>query len=243
MPYWKPDGSSLLALWINRDQNDLKIYDINLNTGSKNLFYEKTQKTWINLDDLDRITFLKNGNFVMLSDKNGWRHLYYYKSDGKLINPITAGKFTVTAIKWIDEKNNTIYFTARGIENTARIDFYSIRLNGKGLKRLTFGEYNNRIEMSPSGAYFITTYSNAYTPTKMALLDNKGNKIADLGDSKGQEINNYNIAKTELIHVKSDDGLFNLPALVTWPVNMDSAKTYPVLISIYGGPNAGTVLG
>ncbi|HSQ44401.1 MAG TPA: DPP IV N-terminal domain-containing protein, partial [Ginsengibacter sp.] len=241
MPYWKPDGSSLLVLWLNRNQNDLKIYDINLTTGSKNLFYEETQKTWIDLDDLNRITFLKNGKFVMLSDKTGWRHLYYYKSDGKLINPITAGKFTVTGIKWIDEKSNTIYFTARGLENTARIDFYSVGLNGKGLKRLTFGQYNNRIEMSPHGTYFITTYSNAHTPTQMALLDNKGNKIADLGDSKGPEINNYNIAKTELIHVKSDDGLFNLPALITWPLNMDSTKKYPMLISIYGGPNAGTV--
>src|SRR5258708_28365212 len=75
----------------------------------------------------------------------------------------------------------------------------------------------------------------------MTLLDNKGNKITDLGDSKGPEINNYNIATTELIHVKSDDGLFNLPAVVTWPLNMDSTKKYPVLISIYGGPNAGTV--
>jgi dipeptidyl-peptidase-4 len=27
---------------------------------------------------------------------------------------------------------------------------------------------------------------------------------------------------------------------VTWPVNMDKSKKYPVLISIYGGPDAGT---
>ena len=241
MPYWRPQGSSLLVLWINRDQNDLKIYDVDPDSGSKNLFYEETQTTWIDLDDLDRITFLKNGNFIMLSDKTGWRQMYYYKRDGSLINPVTAGKFTVTGIKWIDEKSNTIYFTARGIENTARIDFYSVRFNGRDLKQLTFGEYNNRIEMSPSGAYFVTTYGNAYTPNKMTLLDNKGNKIADIGDSKGPEIHNYNIAKTELIHVMSDDGLFNLPALVTWPLNMDSTKRYPVLISIYGGPNAGTV--
>ena len=241
MPYWKPDGSSLLALWINRDQNDLKIYDVNLNTGAKNIFYEEKQKTWIDLDDLDRITFLKNGSFVMLSDKTGWRHMYYYGADGKLINPLTSGKFTVMGITRVDEKNNTVYFQARGRENSARIDFYSVKLNGKDLKRLTFGEYNNHIQMSPSGAYFITTYSNAYTPTKMTLLDNKGNKIAELGDSKGPEIDNYNIAKTELIRVKSDDGLFDLPALVTWPLNMDSSKKYPVLINIYGGPNAGTV--
>ncbi len=118
MPYWKPDGSSLLALWMNRDQNDLKIYDVNPNTGAKNIFYEEKQKTWIDLDDLDRITFLKNGNFVMLSDKTGWRHMYYYGADGKLINPVTSGKFTVTGIVRVDEKNNIVYFQARGRENS-----------------------------------------------------------------------------------------------------------------------------
>ena len=83
MPYWKPDGT-LLALWINRDQNDLKIYDVNINTGAKNIFYEEQQKTWIDLDDLDRLTFLKNGNILMLSDKTGWRHIYNYSKDGNL---------------------------------------------------------------------------------------------------------------------------------------------------------------
>jgi dipeptidyl-peptidase-4 len=240
MPYWKPDGT-LLALWINRSQNDLKIYSININSGAKNIFYEEQQKTWIDLDDLDRLTFLKNGNILMLSDKTGWRHIYNYNKDGKLLNPITEGKFTVKEISYVDEKNNTLYFTARGIENTARIDFYSIKLNGKNLKRLSFGAYNHHIKMSPSGEYFVTTYGNAYTPMQMALLDHNGKKIADLGDSKGSEMDNYNIAKTELIRVKSDDGLFELPALITWPLNMDSSKKYPVLISIYGGPNAGTV--
>nr|MDQ6890716.1 DPP IV N-terminal domain-containing protein [Bacteroidota bacterium] len=98
MPYWKNDGSALLALWINRDQNDLKIYDVNINTGAKNIFYEEQQKTWIDLNDLERLTFLKNGNILMLSDKTGWRQIYNYNKDGKLINPVTSGKFTVTGI-------------------------------------------------------------------------------------------------------------------------------------------------
>jgi dipeptidyl-peptidase-4 len=29
MPYWKTTGSTLLAMWINRDQNNLKIYEVN----------------------------------------------------------------------------------------------------------------------------------------------------------------------------------------------------------------------
>jgi dipeptidyl-peptidase-4 len=50
------------------------------------------------------------------------------------------------------------------------------------------------------------------------------------------------LAKTELIRIKSADGLFDLPAMVTWPSNMDPNKKYPLLVSIYGGPNAGTVM-
>jgi dipeptidyl-peptidase-4 len=42
--------------------------------------------------------------------------------------------------------------------------------------------------------------------------------------------------------VKSEDSLFDLPMRVTWPTNMEKGKRYPVLISIYGGPNAGTVM-
>jgi dipeptidyl-peptidase-4 len=240
MPYWKQDGS-LLALWVNRDQNDFKIYDVNMNTGSKKIFYEEKQKTWVDMNDLGRMTFLNNGNILVTSDKTGWKHMYYYNKDGKLINPITTGNFTVTKIDFIDQKNNIVYFSARGLENTARTDFYRVQLDGKNMRRLTFGDYNHRIRLSPNAKYFVTTYSNANTPTKMALLDNTGKKIADLGDSKGSEFDDYNLAKTELIRVKSDDGKFDLPAMVTWPTNMDPNKKYPVLISIYGGPDAGTV--
>ena len=198
MPYWKPDGSSLLVLWMNREQNELEIYDVNPASGTKNIFYSEKQKTWIDLDDLDRITFLANGSFIMLSDKTGWKHMYYFSKDGKLINPLTSGKFTVLGITKIDEKNNMVYFQARGLENTARIDLYSVKLSGKNIKRLTSGEYNNRIQMSPSGAYFVTTHGNAYTPSQMTLLDNKGIKIAELGNSKGPEIPQLQYCKNRI---------------------------------------------
>lgn len=241
MPYWKPDGSGLLVQWMNRLQNNLIIYDVNLATGAKKEFYNEQQKTWINLDD-GRITFLKNGKgFVLENDATGWNHLYNYDMNGKLLNAITSGKFTVLEVNFFDEKNNVIYFTARSRENTARKDFYRVNLNGKGLKRLTFGDYNHLVtNISPDGNYFITTYNNVSTPGKMVLVDNKGKIIKELGDSKDAAFDNYELAKTEFLRVKSDDGLYDLPMKVTWPVNMDKNKKYPVLISIYGGPNAGT---
>ncbi len=242
MPYWTPDASALWVQWINRGQNDLKIFSVNPANGSKKQVYEEQQKTWVQLEDgYERLHFLNNNkNAIIESDKTGWNHLYLYDINGKLINPITSGKFTVLGITAIDEKNNTVYFTARGRENTARIDFYSVQLSGENLQRLSFGAYNHSISLSPDASYFISTYSNSSTPTKMALVNNKGKIIKEIADSKAAGFDGVQLAKTEIIRVKSADGIYDLPMKVTWPINMDTSKTYPVLISIYGGPNAGT---
>jgi dipeptidyl-peptidase 4 len=243
MPYWKPDGNTLLVQWINRLQNNLIVYEVNPTTGAKKEFYTETQKTWIDLDDNDRIQFLKNGKgFILLSDATGWKHIYYHGMDGKRINAITEGKFTITDVNYVDEKNSIVYFTARSKENSATRDYYKVNLNGKKLQRLTFGNFNhNFINASPNSEYFITTYGNSSTPNKMTLVNNNGKIIKELGDAKGAEYDNYNVAKTEIIRVKSDDGLYDLPMKITWPLTMEAGKKYPVLISIYGGPNAGTV--
>lgn len=245
-PMWRKTNNTMWLPWMNRDQNHLIIYEINTSTGAKKIVYDETQKTWIDLEDRvgGRINFLPNDKgYIAQSDKTGWNHLYLYNMDGTLRNAITSGNYSVTGIRHIDEKNETIYFVARSRENTARIDLYSVKFDGKDFRRLTFGEYNHaQINLSPNAKYFITTYNNAVTPSKMALVDNKGKIIRELGDAKGAEMDNYNVAKTEIIRIKSDDGKYDLPAMVTWPLNYDPAKKYPMLISIYGGPNAGTVM-
>ncbi|MCM5527973.1 S9 family peptidase [Parasegetibacter sp. NRK P23] len=242
MPIWMNDSKTLWQSWMNRGQDQLKIYAVSTENGSKKLIYEETQKTWIDLDNANRFTFLESGKgFILQSDKSGWNMMYLHDMTGKQLNPITNGEFTVTDILLVDEKKSTVFFTARK-ENTARVDLYSVKLNGKDLKRLTFGDYNHQVSLSPNASYFVTTYQNAATAPKIALVDGKGKLIREIADSKGTEADQYRLAKTELIRVKSDDGLYELPALVTWPLDYDPAKKYPVLISIYGGPNAGTVM-
>jgi dipeptidyl-peptidase-4 len=162
---------------------------------------------------------------------------------GKMLNPITNGKYTVTGIKLVDEKTKTVYFTARGIESTARIDFYSVSFDGKNLKRLTPGAFNNsQVFLAPDAKHFVAVYSNVNTPTAIGVVDAKKGTVDELGKAVDSSYKADNYAKTELIHIKSADGLFELPALVTWPKNMDPNKKYPLLVSIYGGPNAGTVM-
>jgi dipeptidyl-peptidase 4 len=240
-PYWTPSGE-LWVQWMNRGQDNLKIFNVDLANGSKKLVYEESQPTWIDLDEGNRIQFLTTGKgFILKSDKDGWENLYLHDSEGKLINQITTDNFWGTAILKVDEKAKQVWFRARK-ENSARFDIYRTGFDGKGLTRLSFGEFSHdQVSVSPGGKYFITTYSNLATPPAMSLVDAKGKLVRELGNSKGDDFDTYALPKTELVRVKSGDGLFDLPVTITYPVNYDPNKKYPVLVSIYGGPNAGTV--
>ena len=239
-PVWTPENKFWVQ-WMNRKQNVLKIYDINIANGSKKELYNEEQKTWISLDD-DRLTFINGGKqFIISSDKTGWSHLYLYNADGTFVNAITQGDFSVTDIVQVDEKKKEIFVKARK-ENSARFDLYKVDFTGKNFKRLTFGNFtHDDFNFSPNNRYFFTTYSNISTPTQMALVDANGKFIRGMGDIKGTAFETYNLPKTELVRVKSSDGLFEFPVTITYPINFDSNKKYPVLVSIYGGPNAGTV--
>lgn len=240
MPIWTP-GGELWVQWMPRSQDNLKIYQIDLANGSKKEIYNEDQKTWISLDEGDRVNFIPGSDkMIIKSDRTGWAHLYLHDLSGKLINPITAGDFTVTGIVKADAKTKTVYFTARK-ENSARTDLYKTGFNGKGLTRLSFGEFSHNINPSPNMKYFITTYSNIKTAPKAAIVDARGKIVREIGDMRGSGFDNYNLPRTELVRVKSADGLFDLPMTIIYPTHFDPAKKYPVLVSIYGGPDAGTV--
>ncbi|MEY4333616.1 MAG: hypothetical protein RLZZ196_2359, partial [Bacteroidota bacterium] len=174
-PIWNPNNNTMWMSWMDRGQNNLKIYELDMATGAKKEVYKEYQKTWIDLEDRvsGRINFLSNNKgYIAQSDATGWNQLYLYDMNGNLINPITDGKYTVTSIKLIEEKTKTIYFTARGIENTARADFYSIGFDGKNLKRLSKGNFNySLVNLSPDAKHFVGLYSNANTPTALSIFD------------------------------------------------------------------------
>lgn len=239
-PYWSFDSSNLMVQWMNRDQTNLKFYAVDPQTGRKKEIYDEKQSAWIDLSHSERITYLNdNKHYILKSDKTGWAHYYLYKLDGTLVNPITSGKWQVSSLELVDEKNKTIYFTARK-EHSATVDLYRVDYSGKNLKRLTFGDYTHQVHVAPDGKHFITTYSNVGTPPKIALLDNRGRLIKELADSKADDFDDYIYAKTELITIPTPDG-YQLPATITWPTDFDKTKPHPVIFSIYGGPDAGTV--
>lgn len=232
-PIWRPDGASVLIQWMPREQNNLKLYDIDLITGAKKEIYNEEQPTWINW--INRFKWMKNG-FLMIRDFDGWEQIYYHAADGRLIKKITSGKNWRTEIERVDEKTKTVYFTSNA-EYSTRTDLYAVRLDGTHQKRLTFGDFShNKTLLSPNSRYLLTTYSNSLTPSRIALVDLKTGKQQDIADSKGSAYNSSKLERREIVWLKTDDG-FELPGRIVWPLNVEKGKKYPVVINIYGGPN------
>lgn len=238
LPYWRPDSKALWLQWSNRKQNHLKILEMDLASGQLKQLYDEQQKTWIAIDAESRIRFLESGKgFILTSDKSGWNRLYLHDMNGKLITSLTPDNCTVLDVLRIDEKEKTIYFTCYK-DHIACEDFYKVNLDGKALQRLSFGPYTHNISLSDNGKYFVTAYSNTQTPPKVDMYTTKGKFVCRIQDTKRAELDEYERPQVELVTLKSDDGKFDIPMRIVWPLNRQPGKKYPVKISIYGGPNS-----
>ena len=237
-PFFSPSGQLLIG-WINRGQDHLKTFRIDMASGKKSQLYEEKQKTWLSVGGDGYLDFLPDESaFILRSDRTGWSHFYLYDKNGALINAITQGSYNVGYVVKTDAKKREIYFTARK-ENSARWDLYKTGFDGKTMQRLSFGDYNfSNIHLSPGNKYFTATISNTHTPSSMIVADMKGNIVMEIGNSKGAAFDHYQIPQKKFTRIKTADGLFNLPVAITYPVNFDPNKKYPVLMSVYGGPGA-----
>ena len=238
IPFWNADGSRFIIPWMPREQNNLVLYTVNPADGSKEFIYNENQQTWI--DWMEDMHFTEDG-FFMVRDFDMWEQIYFQSFDGKRLDKITEGKNWGTRIIKVDMKEGSIYFTTRR-EVSTRNDVYKVSLKSKKIERLSYGEYNwTGVSIAPDNKHFVAQYSNSNTPTRLSVVS-IGKKPVEkvVADSKGEKFDEYKLAIPEMLSIEVDG--YVLPAQVIWPVDLDPSKKYPVLVSMYGGPNAGTVM-
>ncbi len=237
-PFWTRDSKQLFFQWMNRGQDNIKIYSTNPETGKITEVYGEKQDAWVEFFE-DLYFFKDDSGFLLQSNKDGWSHLYYHDLAGNLKYRLTQGEWNVNDVVLVDEGHNTVYFHGSK-ENSTEAHLYSVSLNGKHLRRLTKFVGSHRCMVSPGGKYFIDTYENFQQPAKSELYTTDGKLIRILGDEKTAILDEYALGKVELFSIPSGDG-YNLPAMWVLPPDFDESKKYPVIFRIYGGPASPTV--
>lgn len=234
---WTTDKNTLSLQRMNRLQNKVELLFANANDGSSKVALLEEAKTYI--DITDDLTFLPNNKgFIWSSEADNYNHLYYYDSNGKLVNQITKGNWDVVAFNGYDEKTNTLFYTSTENGQINR-DIYSIKLDGSAKKRLSPLNGTSSAEFSKGFKYYVSTYSNANTPPVYELHSADGKLIKVLEDNNALKttMKEYNLSKKEFFKFKNTDGI-ELNGWMMKPHNFDSTKKYPVYMFAYNGPGS-----
>ncbi|WP_404340949.1 DPP IV N-terminal domain-containing protein [Pseudoalteromonas mariniglutinosa] len=238
---WLKDDKTLAYQWQNRSQQNLELRFYNSETKTQQVALTETSDTWVNLHfDLQ---FLKDKkHFVWASERDGFKHLYLYRTNGELVRQITQGDWVVDSLKGIDEKKGIIYFAGRK-DTPLESHLYSVPLFKQGsIKRITEqGAYHN-VVIAEDSQTFIDNSSSLNKPGSAALRKINGEFITWLEENKLDNKHPLTPYLADLITpeygtLTADDGQIMHYRLFK-PLNIDAGKKHPVIVNVYGGPHA-----
>ena len=234
---WSPDSSKVVYQIQNREQTWLDLNTADTGGGTPKALFRETTKAWV--EPNGNPDWLKDGSFLWLSEKTGFKHLYQYAADGTLKKQITDGPWEVRNLHGIDKTNDWIYFsgTERSILGT---DVYRIHLDGSGMTRLSDAAGDHRAIFNPSMTQYIDSWSNVQTPPQVSLLRSDASKVRVIDTNEVAALREYRLSKPEFLQVKTRDG-FTMEAMMIKPPDFDPSRKYPVYEYTYSGPHSQSV--
>lgn len=242
--YWTNEPDVLMVVWMNREQDHLQLIRYNVATEDQAVILEERSNTWIDVSDffagrLHHFYFPEEINsFFFVSEKDGFAHIYHYDYDGNLIHQVTEGAFEVIGIDAFDFKKERIFFTSTEEHPTER-HLYVCNFDGSKKEKLTQEPGRHAVSVSPGGKYYLDTWSNTTTPRQVEMWTTKGKMIEKMVDNQSvlEFIENTAYAPRELFSFTTPDGQ-KLDGYLVKPVNFDPTRSYPLLLSVYGGPGS-----
>ena len=175
----------------------------------------------------------------MLSDRSGWRHLYRFDENGRLLKQETDGAWEIRKIHEVNQIDGFVYFSATKDSHLAE-NLYRVPILGGEIQRLSRGDGFHRIQLAPGARYFVDSVSTLDTPTSVRLFCGGGNLIRTLDSNPVPNLQKYARGQTKLVQLEMRDG-YALPGIMIKPVDFDPEKQYPVWLRTYAGPHAQTV--
>jgi len=221
----------------NRHQNKLEIIKINTKNYSTKKILTETDAAWIETDNLS-LEFLEDNSFLWASERDGFRHFYWYTPDGKLKKQITKGNWEITDYYGFNPKNSEILVQTTEKGSTNRV---VSKINIKTGKKQIISELNgtNNADFSKSFQYFINTHSSAEQPNTYTLRDFNGKTLRELQNNNSalKKLQSDGFVTKEFFQIPNKNG-DQMNAWMIKPKDFSPNKKYPVLMYQYSGPSS-----
>ncbi len=235
---WSADGTELYYNRTDRKQKTLQFCAADPTSGVSRLVVEEHQpQSWANNHPI--VQFLEDKKtFIWESERNGYKNLYLYDLAGKLIRPISQNEYDLTGIVTVDEKKGLVYYRCRSGNSPYLEQLNSVNLDGTNNRRLTDPAFSHTVTLSPDGEHFVDVMQRIDVPPTTILCDKEGKKVAEIMKSDLGKFNNLHLRKTERISFLAADGKTTCYGTLQFPSDFNPHHKYPVVVSVYGGPES-----
>lgn len=249
--HWMRDHRHFAWEQEDRGHQRLRVIEAGCDDGSTRYLVDEKTKTFIwtahteNLG-LSLVNWLADDDLIYVSEMDGWRHLYLIDTkEGRIKNQITKGEWVVRGIDKIDNEAAQVWFRAGGVnvgQDPYFVHYYRINFDGSGLLALTEGNGNHTVQFSPDRKFIVDTYSRADMPPVHELRRTAdGKRVCTLEEADISELKESGWEAPEVFVAKGRDGKTDIWGIIRRPKNLEPLKKYPILESIYNGPQGAYV--
>jgi dipeptidyl-peptidase 4 len=244
---WSGDATKIAFVSSSRDHKRAQLRIAEVATGEVRDVLEEQVDTFFESGNGRvnwRVLFGSN-EVIWFSERDNWGQLYLYDlATGKLKHQITSGDGNVTQLLRVDEDARTLYFLGMGREKGRDpyfTHFYRIGMDGSKQELLTPEDANHEITLSSSGRYFVDSYSKPDVPATAVVRDAAGSLVMDLEKADISRLSATGWKPPMPFSVKGRDGTTDIYGLMYRPTNFDPSQKHPIVVSIYPGPQSGSV--
>ncbi|MBU0609280.1 MAG: DPP IV N-terminal domain-containing protein [Armatimonadetes bacterium] len=241
---WFPGSQEAVYVTVTRGSTALELRAWNPSTGTGRTIIRETDPYWVNDNAYAPPIFLGDGQqFLWLSERSGFMHLYLYSRSGELIRPLTQGDWLIDTPAWnvlvpgrpvyVDPAGAWAYFSSTKNSPLER-QVYRVEIASGRLEPVSQSPGFHFSALSGDGQYLVDQFSDVATPPATWILKADGTRVAVLGQCVGPALPLPQLTR-EFLTVRAYDGV-NLYAQIVKPANFDPTREYPVVVHWYGGP-------
>ena len=246
---WAGNSHEVLVETLSRFRNDRKFLMADVRTGRITCIFHETDPAWVLASYRKNagLEWIRNGQaFIVLTEKDGWRHAYLYARDGEELALLTPGDFDIIERARVDEAGGWFYYYASP-DNATQSYLYRVPLDGSTRpERVTpmSQEGTHRYDFSPDARWAFHTYSDFDTPPVTELVrlpEHRVVRVLEDNQALRDKMAPLITQPTEFFQLEVDGGV-EMDAWMIKPKGFDPSKKYPVFVYVYGEPHGQTVL-
>ncbi len=245
---WVRNGL-LWAMALNRVQDRLDLYFVDVNSGKSQVMMTESSDAWIDMHPETDFKLLDSGDgYLWTSWRDGYNHIYLYRFDkqnplsgpAQMAAQLTHGDWEVESVDGVDEQQGIVYFSANEGDWRQRNEF-AVGLNGQNFHRVSPQAGSHRVDFDPKNTkYYVDDYSALTTPPTASVCSVGGSCNAFW---KARSVEAYNLLTPKFVDFKAADGTTTLQGVILLPPGgpMIANGKAPLIVNPYGGPGAQTI--